>query len=248
MYKLKEDLMTERIWLTKFWKEMVLKHIPDAKISYRKWNRFLKLVYRKENQVCNIGHTIWFHSSFVYWELYQNRQVDAISGHEFVHMVQKKNKKIGWFGYGWPMTSVVVIIPLVILFQIPLEFTIMWLVWAFIPWYAPRRINSEFEAYKMQLLIEMCQLKASNLSTDAVRLWHEHRVDDIMKLLFGRTYWSMWTPQILQTGYRMSLENFFGHILQAMDQLAFLKKNSYIVGVTGMYAEVFRYYMLSDNK
>jgi len=69
-----------------------------------------------------------------------------------------------------------------------------------------------------------------------------------MKLLFGRTYWSMWTPQILQTGYRMSLENFFGHILQAMDQLAFLKKNSYIVGVTGMYAEVFRYYLLSDNK
>jgi len=235
---------SEYVTFPKFWNDFVLKHVPEAQIRFRKNNWFWRYLPKRKSMVCTIGNTVWFYSVAEFNSLAKNGTLEPILGHEFMHLWQKKTGEINWFLYGWPQTSVLILI-LWAIFSGPWSFLVL-VILAFSPFYGKYRIDAECAAYKMELLIEMARFRGFPISI--VSDWFCGDVIRFYRILFSRTHWCMATPGFIKRKYFEDLRDFFGNILNALDRLAYVKENSYITSVSGIYAEVLRYYFPLNNR
>lgn len=240
-------MLCESVTIPRFWNEFVLKRIPNAQIKFRKGHWIWRWLLKRKNIVYAIGRTVWFYSPGEFNKLAQIGNLESVLGHEFMHLRQKKYRELNWFGYGWPQIAVIFTLPLAVWLNSMALLLIT--ICACVPWYSSRRINAEFSAYKMSLLMEMCKLRRTGCPTRVIRQWYQGYPERYTKTMFGRTYWCMFSPWFIKIGYQRAMESFLEHALQAMDQLAFVKKNSYIytIGVDGIYREVFHYYLLPET-
>lgn len=240
--------------LSKFWREFVLPRIPAAHIRFRSEHPLLRF-FTKGDTIWCIKRTVWFPSRDRYKAMFAQGSVDPLLAHEFTHMWQKDQKYVTWMGYWWPQSSLIFTIPLAFLYESPI-FAVFALIFACFPWYAKRRIQAETEAYKSALLMDMIQLYLRLGDPDEIaKMYYDkekklHYAGMYAWMPFLRTYWSMWTPGFIKGRYIEEMEDFFGHVIDAFRQLAFVRENSYIitVGVHGIHREIFNHYLRNSNR
>jgi len=231
------------VTLPSFWKQVVLQNV-HADIKFRKYHWFWRYMPKMKNVVYTLNNTIWFYSDSDYNKLAEKCMLEPILGHEFMHLWQKQTYRVTWFGYNCPQSLALFTVPLSWLLLGPGMALFIGVI-GLLPWYSKRRMDAELSAYKMQLLVSMVKLRSLGCPIDIVAKWHRNYVEDYLKLMFSSFYWCQWTVPLTRDVYREELNNFFEHVLQAMDQLAFVRKNSYLypVGIEGIYRTVFNHYL-----
>jgi hypothetical protein len=231
-----------------FFNLFIKKQYPDVKIKFKKESFFRRILGNTHNTVSCSKNTIWFPSRIFLSD--NELLVNELLAHEYVHLVQMRRNPLHKLLGSIPESIAIIFLVLAVIY-IHSSFSIFLGtigIVLLLPIYPVYRIQHEFEAYKMTILVRMTQWNNKfPLPKSHYNLFHisDAMIRDIIdNVLFSKTYNSQWCPAWVRSIYFEKMKTWRNTCILKYfrTRLAFEQKNSYI-RESDMYSQVLSFFI-----
>lgn len=241
-----------------FYRNFIKKEFPNLKIKYKDKSFIYNLNKFNSNTITCYRNTIYFPSKKFFKEN-SYEIINEILSHEYVHLHQFKNNKFHLLLTSLPesignllifLSSILMILnyfPIICILFLIIGFSII-----LFPIYPYFRIKSEFDAYKMTILVRITQWNNKfNLPKSHYNLLtlSDDMLRRIIDTLFSYHYNTAFVPSVIKNYYfkKMKIWRNACNKIYFQERFAFENGKMYIYS-RNIYLRVLRYFIYNNIK
>jgi len=247
---------TEYYVMNDFYKSIIQVEFPKIKLKFKDDSILQKLFqiinFNYKNTISCSKNSIWFPSRKSFNGV-SNETINEILAHEYVHLVQRRNNQLHNLLGSLPESIGLALLLIACIIGISEFGLLFWFCGVIgflltLPVAPIYRLESEFEAYRMSILVRIVQwngkFKLPKSHYDLFQV-SDAMLRDMLDGLFSKTYNAQWSPAWLKIRYFERMKKWRDECMlnYFVERLAFDNKNVYIDSDANIYFRILRYFI-----